>query len=118
MLIITASLIVMTIIGIATQSEHLFESSCICLAFVGLMGWLVIGNVVSVKSERTTNVTARILPDRETIHLSVDGRIIATFNDVHTFNILQEKNTIKIVGTYGLNMYNSPCGTTNWTIPE
>lgn len=85
------------------------------LVLTGLFGWLLLGNMCPVSS-KDTEMTASVLHDKNASHLSVDGVIVATYNDVATFNYLADRETVKVIKNQTYNMYGGlPKGPT-WTI--
>ena len=64
-------------------------------------------------------MTANVLHDKNACHLSVNGVVVATFNDVSRFNYLADKDTVKVIKTQACNMYGGNTAVTaTWEISD
>ena len=107
----------MIVVGFYVPNEGIIVSGVALMLFTIIIGWAGFGCLFTV-TERTIEGVGYVLHDKNAIHISNGTEIIYTFTDITMYNRLQDKSEIKIIGTYGFNMYGGVISGTNWTIPK
>ena len=101
---VTVVLIGLLILAINKNDADLVGFSMVMLFLTGFLGWLVLGTLVP-QSKAQETLTLNVLHDKNSVHISLDGRVIRSFTDVANFNYLIEKNETKVLHTIIKNMY-------------
>ncbi len=118
LVIITIISLGLLMIGYLEDNEDLFTPGFMLLLVVTVIGWGMFGNIIPLKT-KTIEITANVLRDSQSVHLSYSNNIIATYKDVATYEYLIDKQSVAVDGTYKLNMYGRVCNNvTNWTFPN
>lgn len=101
---ITALFIVFAGVALYKDNDDLLGVSLAMLLIIVLLGWLTLGSVMP-QSEVNETVIVNVLHDKNSVHISYDGKVVKSFTDIATFNYLADKNEIKAQVTRSKNMY-------------
>lgn len=106
------------IYSIIRQEKIILLPAFLLLFYIGICGWGLMGVGIPLKTE-TIKITAKVLHDNHSVHLSYNDIIIKSFENVAIYEYLSDKSNVEVQGTYERNMYGSVInGTTNWTFPN
>ena len=115
LIIITAICFGLIIAGGSIGEEDLAAAGFIFLIMTAIFGWGLFGGLHTTKST-TTNEVVRVLHDKSSVHLSYNGNIIKTYNDVATYTHLSDKEEVTVIQKKNLNMYGGLIAIT-WELP-
>jgi hypothetical protein len=93
------------IVSIVLDKEDQTIASFIIVAIIGVLGWLLIGQSVCIKTEVTT-LEAHVLYDAAAIYVVNSGVVYLTSTDVTAYNRLKESPTTILKRVSNRNMYN------------
>ena len=116
LILITTVCILLIIAGIITNESDFIGSGCLLLTMTIAFGWGIIGGLRTSKSV-TTSEMAMVLHDKSSVHLSYNGQIIKTYNDVATFTYLSDKEKVPVMKKKNFNMYDGLVGV-EWELPN
>jgi hypothetical protein len=115
LIILTVVFLGLLLWGWKSDCDDTMSFGTIGLLLVVLIGWVLLGNILPIKTTNT-EIVANVLHDKESCHLSVSNAIVATYTDFATVSFLADKDSVKIVKTQGYNMYGGVAPKTSITI--
>lgn len=114
--IITTICFVLIIAGCITDVFEMVQAGVVFILMTILFGWGIMGGLHTTKTT-TTNEVVRVLHDKASVHLSYNGYIIKTYNDVATYTYLSDKEEVTVTRKKNLNMYGGLIAIT-WELPS